>query len=423
MTNRYSLFRQAASNIQRLGLNEIPFTESPSNLQSETRQQIFTGRDDKLLKVFDMFQSRERRRILVYGRIGIGKSAFLLEVLSVLQHELPQMLSTYISLPNNLDLATTALIALAKAMPNDAWAQQQLYHMGIPTEMILKERSSEVGGNLVVNAKASEIDLPITKPQYPTVSLETLIDRAQEKFPHGVLIAIDDLDKQDPSTVRKLMHDAQGMLKGKAWFMLTGHPIGITGDLLTTERGLFDLKLELEELDQPTTYKMLINYLNSARINNDCEDPDDPRSVLPFLPETAKRFCEVSLGKPRLFNRLGSTILSTAAALQAERITPEVLEQGLKESVPNFKQQAVLDVQEERVRALLQKRGSLSDETITMSDLEQLGFRTFNEILPILERLEEADLAYQLNQDDSKAFAPIPLPYADDAFLPNDPEE
>jgi len=168
---------------------------------------------------------------------------------------------------------------------------------------------------------------------------------------------------------------------------------------------------------------MLINYLNSARINNNCEDPDDPRSVLPFLPETAKRFCELSLGKPRLFNRLGITILSTAAALQADRITPEVLEQGLKESVPNFKQQAALNVQEERVRALLQKRGSLSDETITMSDLEQLGFRTFNEILPILERLGEADLAYQLNQDDSKAFAPIPLPYADDELKPNDPEE
>jgi energy-coupling factor transporter ATP-binding protein EcfA2 len=178
MTDRYSLFRQAASNIQRLGLNGIPFTESLSDLQSETRQQIFTGRDDKLLRVFDMFQIRERRRILVYGRIGIGKSAFLLEVLSVLQHELPKMLSAYISLPNNLDLATTALIALAKAMPNDAWAQQQLYQMGIPTEMILKERSSEVGGNLVVNAKASEKDLPITKPQYPTVSLETLIERS-----------------------------------------------------------------------------------------------------------------------------------------------------------------------------------------------------------------------------------------------------
>lgn len=383
-------------------------------------QQIFTGRETELRRIFSLFQSRERRRILVYGRIGIGKSTFMLEVLSVLQRKKKDMLTTYISLPANLDLATTALIALAQAMPNDEWAQRQLYQMGIPTEMILKERSSEVGGNLVINAKASEKDLPINKPQYPTVSLETLIDRAQEKYPEGVLIAIDDLDKQDPSIVRKLMHDAQGMLKGRAWFMLTGHPIGgMTGDLLTTERGLFDLKLELEELDQPTTYKMLINYLNSARINNDCEDP---RSVLPFLPETAKRFCEVSLGKPRLFNRLGSIVLSTAADLHAATITPEVLGKGLKAAARSLPLQAMLTFQEERVRALLLARGGLSDETVLMEDLQQLGVRTFNELIPILERLEEADLAHQLNQDDSKAFAPT-LPAADDELLPNDPDE
>jgi hypothetical protein len=400
------------SNIQRLGLKEIPFTESPIDQQSETLQQIFTGREDKLLQTFNLFQSRERRRILVYGRIGIGKSAFLLEVLSVLRHELPKMLTTYISLPANLDLATTALIALARAMPDDDWAQRQLYQMGIPTEMILKERSSKAGGTLVFTGEVSEKDLPVTKPQYPTVSLETLLERAQKQYPDGVLIAIDDLDKQDPSTVRKLMHDAQGMLKGRAWFMLTGHPMGMTGDLLTSERGLFDLQLKLEELDQPTTYKMLINYLNSARIKNNCTDPNDPRSVLPFLPETAKQFCEASFGKPRLFNRLGNIVLSTAADLQVEIITQEVLDKGLKAAARSLPLQAALNVQEERVRALLLERGSLSDETALMADLQQLGVRTFSELLPILERLEEADLAYQINQDDTKAFAPIRLTQA-----------
>jgi hypothetical protein len=43
--------------------------------------------------------------------------------------------------------------------------------------------------------------------------------------------------------------------------------------------GLFDLQLKLEELDQPTTYKMLI-ILNSARINKVLLMPNDPRSVL-----------------------------------------------------------------------------------------------------------------------------------------------
>jgi uncharacterized protein (DUF1778 family) len=165
-------------------------------------------------------------------------------------------------------------------------------------------------------------------------------------------------------------------------------------------------------------YQMLINYLNSARVGNDCTDPKDPRSVLPFFPETAKRFCEVSLGKPRLFNRLGNTVLSTAADLQASVINREVLNQGLSAAAPTLRQQAALNVQEERVRALLQQRGSLSDETITMEDLEQLGVRSFSDLLPFLERLEEADLAHQLNQDAAKAFAPIPLPPGDDELPP-----
>jgi hypothetical protein len=328
------------------------------------------------------------------------------------------MLTTYTSLPANLDLATTALIALARAMPNDEWAQRQLYQMGIPTDKVLKERSSEAGANMVFGAKISEKDLPVTKPQYPTVSLDTLLERSQKQYPQGVVIAIDDLDKQNPSVVRQQMHDAQGMLKGRAWFLLTGHPMGMTGDLLTSERGLFDLQLKLEELDLLTTYQMLINYLNSARIDNDCTDPKNPRCVLPFLPETAVKFCKVSLGKPRLFNRLGITVLAVAADLQASIITPDVLRQGLRAAEPTLRHKAALSVQEERVRVLLQQRGSLSDDTITIEDLELLGFRSFSDILPILERLEEADLAHQLPQEDAKAFAPIPLPPADDEFPP-----
>jgi uncharacterized protein (DUF1778 family) len=411
MTTPDDIFKQSFDNIQRLGLKEIPFTESPIDLDSDSLGKIFTGREQELRQVFNLFQSRERRRILVYGRIGIGKSAFLIEVLSVLRRQRPKMLTTYISLPSELDLATTALIAVAREMPGDEWAQRQLQQLGIPTAQPIKERTTEASASMGFGAKLSEKDVAAAKSQYPTVSLDELLERAQKKFPDGIVIAIDDLDKQNPSRVRQLMHDAQGMLKGRAWFLLTGHPTGMTGDLLTSERGLFDLQLELAELDQETTYKMLINYLNSARRGKEkYEDPTDPRSVLPFLPETAKEFCRVSMGKPRLFNRLGNTILSTAADLQASSITADVLNQGLQQLQPTLLQQAALTAQEERVRMLLQQRGNLSDETITLEDLTQLGFRSFVEIVPILERLEAADLAHQLNQADATSFAPIPLP-------------
>jgi hypothetical protein len=51
-----------------------------------------------------------------------------------------------------------------------------------------------------------------------------------------VVIAIDDLDKQDPAYARQLLLDAQGLLKGRAWFLLTGHPSGITRDYLIRDR-------------------------------------------------------------------------------------------------------------------------------------------------------------------------------------------
>jgi hypothetical protein len=418
MTTADDIFDRSTNNIRRLGLKEIPFTESPIALNCETLARVFTGRERELEQAFNQFQSRDRRRILVYGRLGIGKSAFLLEVLSVLRRKRPKMLTAYISLPLDLDLATTALIAVAREMSDDDWAQRQLYQMGIPTTKPMKERTTEASVNVLAGAKLSEKDLPMTKAQYATVSLETLLERANEKYPEGVVIAIDDLDKQNPSMVRQLMHDAQGILKGRAWFLLTGHPMGITDDLLARERGLFDLQLKLEELDLETTYRMLINYLNTARINNDCKDPQDSRSVLPFEPEAARHFCEVSFGKPRLFNRLGNIVLSTAAELQERLITRTVLEKCLKVAAPTLRQQAALNVQEERVRILLQQRGSLSDDTITMADLEQVGFRSFAEIVPILERLEETDLAHQIDRGDAKAFAPIPLPPADDEVSP-----
>jgi AAA+ ATPase superfamily predicted ATPase len=406
-------FSQSSDNLKRLGLWDIPFTESPTP-DSTTLPHLFTGRERELQKVFNLFQGHERRRILVYGRIGIGKSAFLLRVLSELRYNLPQMMFVSTSLSTDQDLATAAFIALAQKMPNDEWAQGQLYQMGIPTYQEPRKRSNKVGAAMGVTAEATEEDLPITKLQNLTIGLERLVERAQKEHPQGVLIAIDDLDKQNPSRVRQLMHDAQGILKGRAWFLLTGHPIGMTGDLLTSERGLFDLQLKLEELDSPTTYQMLSKYLSSARINNDCTDVENPRSVLPFLPETAAHFCQRSMGKPRLFNRLGSLVLSTAAELKAKVIYPEILQEALKVANTTLRDQAQLNVKEERIRLLLEKRGSLSDDTISMADLEQLGFRSYSEILPFLERLEDADLAYQLNQDDAKAFAPIPLPAADD---------
>lgn len=63
-------------------LCEIPFSESISTtslsqLRSQLRE-VFTGRKNELRKVFNLFRGHERKRILIYGWAGIGKTAFIL---------------------------------------------------------------------------------------------------------------------------------------------------------------------------------------------------------------------------------------------------------------------------------------------------------------------------------------------------------
>lgn len=155
------------------------------------------------------------------------------------------------------------------------------------------------------------------------------MDRALTKY-QRVVIAIDDLDKQDPARARQLLLNAQGLLKGRAWFLLTGHPSGITQDYLISDRGLFDLPLKLEPLDADTSYQLLVNYLAVARRRPaNPNNPDDLNPVHPFTPETARELCRLAEGIPRWLNRFANYVLLKAAELQAPRITDDVLQVGL----------------------------------------------------------------------------------------------
>ncbi|NES69513.1 MAG: ATP-binding protein, partial [Okeania sp. SIO2D1] len=204
-------------------LQEIPFSESASSLRSNL-DKVFTGRTKELKQIFNLLRGRERKRILVYGSVGIGKTAFILEVLSVLQRKSKDTLATYISLPTEkTDLATAALIALARSMPEDEWAQQLLKQMGLVSELTRKTKTKIEGKFAGFGGSFEEESETVNPTQFPTLAFQDLLDRALQKYTR-VVIAIDDLDKQDPDRVRQLLHNAQGMLKGDAWFILTGHP-------------------------------------------------------------------------------------------------------------------------------------------------------------------------------------------------------
>ena len=384
-------------------LQEIPFSESASSLRSNL-DKVFTGRTTELRQIFNLLQGRERKRILVYGSVGIGKTAFLLEVISVLQRKSKDTLATYISLPSEkTDLATAAMIALARSMPKDEWAQQQLKQMGLVSELTRKTKTKLEGKIAGIGGSFEEETETVNPPQIPTLAFQDLLERALQKYTR-VIIAIDDLDKQDPDRVRQLLHNAQGMLKGDAWFILTGHPSGLTRDLLISERGLFDLALEIKELDQPTTYEMFINYLNSARIRETNRDPENPDTVHPFTLETAKKLCERSEGIPRWFNRIANYVLLKAAELKAEKITPKVFQEGLEYVSQELRGHSELSPEDYYVLDLILERGLLSDTSATMNDLKRMKVQEFSQLLPILDKLVQHDLVRRLPTDKSAEY-------------------
>lgn len=401
------LFQQSADIYEQWNLTEIPFAESAEKLSRLS--QVFTGRRDEMGQVINLFYSRDAKSILVYGWIGIGKTAFIREILEGLERNMDRVLTASIKLEPGSDLATAALIALAREMPNDDWAQFQLNRMGLLPDKALRERTAKLGGNLGLQAGFEEKPIAPNAPQFSALSFEDLLERALEKCDR-VVIAIDDLDKQDPAAAKKLLLDAQGLLKGRAWFLLTGHPSGITRDYLIADRGLFDLSLKLEPLDQDTSYRMLVNYLASARRRPvDASNPDDLNAVHPFTPETAREICRVADGVPRWLNRMASYVLLKAAELQAPKITDEVLQKGLDHARHELRGQPGLTPQDYYLLDMVLEKGVLSDATVTLEELEQLKAEAFSEILPSLDKLVQFDLLKRLPTERATEYAPMPL--------------
>ncbi|MEA5472513.1 ATP-binding protein [Spirulina sp. 06S082] len=407
MSDFDELFQDSEKIYEKWNLTESPFAESAEKL---TRlNEVFTGRREELATTINLLRSRDAKSILVYGWIGIGKTAFIQEVLSGLERNMKNILTASIKLEPNTDLATAALIALAREMPDDDWAQFQLNRMGLRPRKALHDRKTKAGGKFVFEGTIEESAIAPEAPQFPTLSFEDLLKRAMEKRDR-VVIAIDDLDKQEPAKARKLLLDAQGLLKGRAWFLLTGHPSGITRDYLISDRGLFDLPLKLEPLDEETSYRMLIKYLASARRRKvDPNNSNDLNVVHPFTPETARALCQTAHGVPRWLNRIGNYILLKAAELKEPKIDDRVFQIGLAHAREQLRGQPGLTPQDYYVLDMVLEKGILSDASVTLEELDKMKAETFSEILPILDKLVEYDLLQRMPTERATEYAPMPL--------------
>jgi tetratricopeptide (TPR) repeat protein len=177
----------------------------------------------------------------------------------------------------------------------------------------------------------------------------------------------------------------------------------------TVEEKIGICRVKLEPLEHSVMYQMLVNYLNSVR-SEDCQySVTDNKAVKPFTPKTANLLCERSSGVPRWLNRLGSYVLQKASELNAETITPEILEEGLIYANQQVRGQLGLTPADFMLIDLILEKGSLSDENITLEDLEKLNVQAFSELIPIFNKLEQLDLTRRLPNEQIIEFAPTPL--------------
>jgi type II secretory pathway predicted ATPase ExeA len=356
--------------------------------------------------VVQQLQSVNRSRILVYGDLGIGKTSFIRMILDLFERKDSRVLTAQTSLPAKTELATAALIALATEMPGDEDANRILNQLGLLGDDSYRKESKtfKIGISNLLGVEGKSEDAPQNQIQFADLTFEKLLDRALQKYDR-VIIAIDDLDKQDPSAVRDLLLNAQGMLKGRASFILTGHPSGLTQEILLSNRGLFDRTQQLTKLDFNTTKLMLLKYLNSVRAEP--QKITDINAFMPFTEDAANLICQRSNGSPRVLNRIGSYAIIDGGSKNLDVIDTTEIEKTIHNASTAFRDQ--FNPQERLLIDSIINRGILSDSNISLAELRQLNVKSFAELLPIIEKLELLDLIERLPNDGAISYRLSPL--------------
>lgn len=82
---------------------------------------------------------------------------------------------------------------------------------------------------------------------------------------------------------------------------------------------------------------------------------------------------------------------------------------GLDDARTKLRGQPGLTPQDYYLLDLVLEKGVLSDESITLTELEKLKVDTFNEILPSLDKLVTLDLLQRMPTERATEYAPPPL--------------
>jgi hypothetical protein len=298
------------------GMKRMLFGVSPP--ERRYLDKVFTGRSEELettrIGLYDA-----PRRVLVNGLFGIGKTVFIYELLAELtRHHKSEVLAVYESMNiGPTDLPTTILRGLARMLKGedeearhlDATLSDLEITTGREREITGGVEIAGIGGKGALTTTTTRVFKSVTNASY---HIQRLIENAVQRKPdRRLVVAVDDLDKRDPETIRQSLQESRSILHLECSYVLTGHPLGILRDAYSTTGGIFDKQVDLRLFTLDERLEMMRNYLAAGRIKGARVAP-----LAPFTEAVAQIIADRSFGIPRVLNAICFHLLEEAARLR-----------------------------------------------------------------------------------------------------------
>ena len=322
-------------------------------IDEENLVQVFTARDRELERAIIAIGDAPAN-LLVNGVFGVGKTVFVQMLLHELKAQYGEDVLCVSECLDNVDadLATTILRGVSRALktedPEAKDFDDLLTGVELSSQVADKDGGSaklnlgffEAGGSGETSATESRTRKVVPNAAY---QVRQLLERAHSRRPgRRLVVAVDDLDKRDPNTVRANLLAARSTLHNHPCsFVFTGHPLGILRDAYSSLGGIFDDRIELGPLPPESMREMMLKYLDAGR---------SPGASLeqiglhPFTEDSAQKIIERSFGLPRVLNVNCYHILSEAAISRLPKIGLTELQQCWQAAGDRLKQATRADV-------------------------------------------------------------------------------
>lgn len=315
--------------------------------------QVFTARDRELERAIIAIGDAPAN-LLVNGVFGVGKTVFV----QMLLHELRAQYGEDVLCVSecldseDADLATTILRGVSRGLKDEDLEAEAFDDLlaGVELSSQVADKGGgsaklnlgvfDLGGSGETSATESRTRKVVPNAAY---QVRQLLERAHARRPdRRLVVAVDDLDKRDPNTVRSNLLAARSTLHNHPCsFVFTGHPLGILRDAYSSLGGIFDDRIELGPLPRESMREMMIKYLEAGRST---DASPEQQGVYPFTEDAAQKIIERSFGLPRVLNVNCYHILSEAAISRLPKIGITELQQCWQAAGDRLKQATRADV-------------------------------------------------------------------------------